>query len=94
MNINWNQILEDAIIGKVVTALVDDGFRLETSPQAGGGSYIYAVENGGKKPPEGFDFWVCIVPGNGTSVISDYSVNLEETLKPVNEFAAQFEEEG
>jgi hypothetical protein len=55
MNANWNQLLEDAIIGKVVTALVDEGFRLEMSDQDGGGLFVYAAEDGGEKPEGGYN---------------------------------------
>lgn len=90
----WNQILEDAIIGKVITALVDEGFRLEMSDQDGGGLFVYAAPDGGEKPDEGYNYWVRLVLGNGADVISDHTVNLETVLKPVNEFAAQFQKEG
>lgn len=45
---NWNQILEDAIIGMAITALVDDGYRIEISDQDGGGLFVYATEDGWK----------------------------------------------
>lgn len=86
----WESILEDAIVGKVIGALIDDGYRLEVSDQDGGGLFVYAAEDGGEKPKAGYQFWVRLVLGNGADVISDYTANLEETLKPVNEFAAQF----
>lgn len=31
--------------------------------------------------------WIALVFGNGPDVISDYTTNLEETLKPVTEYA-------
>ena len=86
-----NAIIEDAIIGKVVTALIDEGFRIEASDQDGGGLFIYAAEDGGKKPKDGYNYWVRLVPGNGADVLSDYTTNLETVLKPVNEFAEQFQ---
>lgn len=89
---NWNSILEDAIVGKVVSALIDDGFRIEMSDQDGGGLFVYAVESGGEKPMDGYNYWVRLVPGNGTDVIVDYTTNLEKTLKPVNDFAEQFQQ--
>ena len=87
---DWNQILEDAIIGKVVTTLIDEGFRIEMSDQDGGGLFLYAAEDGGEKPEGGYSYWVRLVLGNGTDVIVDYTTNLENTLKPANDFAAQF----
>jgi hypothetical protein len=87
---SWNEILEDAIIGKTLMALVDDGYRVEVSDQDGGGLFIYAAEDGGEKPEDGYKFWVRLVPGNGADVIVDYTTNLENTLKPANDFAAQF----
>lgn len=90
--IEWNQIIEDAIVGKLTVTLVDEGFRLEMSDQDGGGLFVYAVEGGGKMPKGGFKYWVRLVPGNGPDVISDYTTNLETILKPVNDFAKQFEQ--
>lgn len=88
---DWSQILEDAIVGKVIGALVDDGFRIEISDQDGGGLFVYAAADGGEKPESGYEYWVKLVPGNGSDVLSDYTTNLEDTLKPVNAFAAQFQ---
>lgn len=87
----WNQILEDAIVGKLVTTLVDEGFRVEMSDQDGGGLFVYAVENGGKMPKGGFNYWVKLVPGNGADVISDFTINLTEIIKPANDLAARFQ---
>ena len=89
--LDMNSIIEEAIIGKVVTALIDEGFRIEASDQDGGGLFIYAAEDGGKKPKGGYNYWVRLVPGNGADVLSDYTTNLETVLKPVNEFAEQFQ---
>lgn len=91
---DWTQILEDAIVGKVVSALIDDGYRVEMCDQDGGGLFVYAAsleENDGRKPRGGFRYWVKLIPGNGADVISDYSTNLENALKPVNEFAAKYQ---
>lgn len=87
---DWNQILEDAIVGKLVAALIDGGYRLEVSDQDGGGLFVYAVPDGGKMPKDGFKYWARIVPGNGADVIVDYTTNLEEIIAPVNAFAHQF----
>lgn len=88
---NWSNILEDAIVGKLIGALVDNGFRLEMSDQDGGGLFVYAVEDGGEKPAEGYKFWVRLTPGNGADVVTDYTTNLEAAMEPVNLFAAQFQ---
>lgn len=88
---DWNQILEDAIVGRVLTALVEDGYRVEASDQDGGGLHLYAAEDGEEMPHDGFKHWVKLVPGNGAEVIVDYTVSLESTIRPVNEFAAQFQ---
>lgn len=88
---NWNQILEDAIIGKVVTALIDDGYRVQLSDQDGGGLFVYAIADGGQEIPEGgYKHWVRLVLGNGADVIVDYTTNLEDTLKEANAFAAEY----
>ena len=84
---NMTQLLEDAILGKIVNALVTNGFRVEVSDQDGGGLYVYAAAGGGQKSADGYDYWVRLVPGNGSNYISDYSTNLESVLKPVNAFA-------
>lgn len=91
---DWTQILEDAIVGKLVTTLIDEGFRIEMSDQDGGGLYLYAAsheENEGRKPRAGYRYWVRLTPGNGADVITDYTTNLTNTIKPVNDFAAQFQ---
>lgn len=88
---DWNQLLEDAIVGKVFMALIEDGYRVEASDQDGGGLHLYAAEDGGEKPRGGYKHWVKLMPGNGADVIVDYTVSLENTIKPVNDFAAQFQ---
>jgi hypothetical protein len=88
---DWNQLLEDAIIGKLFNLLIEDGYRLEASDQDGGGLFIYAAEDGGTKPKVGYAHWVKLCPGNGADVIVDYTTSLELTIKPVNDFAAQFQ---
>lgn len=92
MQINWGEILEAAIVGKVVSTLIDEGFRVQLSDQDGGGLFVYAMPDGEEFPsePGSVNHWVRLVPGNGPDVISDYTVNLQDTLKEVNEFAAQF----
>lgn len=87
----WARILEDAIIGKVLSALVEDGYRVEASDQDGGGFFLYAAEDGGSKPRDGYKHWVRLVLGNGADVIVDYTTSLEATIKPAQDFAAQFQ---
>jgi hypothetical protein len=48
--------------------------------------YILAYTNGHKVG------WVFLVWGNYTDLISDYTTNLEEALKPVNEFVRQLDD--
>ena len=79
---DWNQILEDAIIGKVTGSLVDAGYRVELCDQDGGGLFCYAVPDAGDKPKDGFKFWVQLVPGNGCDVISDFTTNIEADIAP------------
>ena len=86
----WNDILENAIIGKVMIDLIGEGFRLEMSDQDGGGLFIYAVPDGGEKPATGYEYWVKLQPGNGADVVTDYTTNLETVLQPANKFAASF----
>lgn len=89
---NWAAILEEAIIGRLIGTLIDEGYRLEISDQDGGGLFVYAVPDGGEKPEGGYTHWVRLVLGNGADVITDYSTNLEADLKPVNTFAAMFDD--
>jgi len=93
MTIDWNKIIEDAIIGKLVTELTERGFRVALSDQDGGGLYLYAMPDNGEFPLGSREIahWVRLVQGNGSSVISDYSLTLEQDIKAVNEFAAAFE---
>ena len=88
--IDMNEIIEEAIIGKVAMALVGDGYRIEMSDLDGGGLFVYAAPDGGHRPKGGYNYWVRLVPGNGADVIVDYTTNLETTIKPVNDFAEQF----
>lgn len=88
---SMNEMVESAIIGKLLIALVDEGFRVEISDQDGGGLFVYAAADGGSKPKSGYNYWIRLVPGNGSDVIVDYTTNLETTIKPINDFAAQFQ---
>lgn len=88
--LDWPQMLEDAIVGRVIACLIDRDFRIEISDQDGGGLFVYAAEDGGSKPPEGFNYWVRLTPGNGPDVITDYTTNLETVLAPANQLAAMF----
>lgn len=88
----WQDILEQAIIGKLVAAFIDDGWRVELSDQDGGGLFLYAVPDAGDKPNDGYKYWVRLVLGNGADVISDYTTNLERLLEPVNKFAAEWQD--
>lgn len=92
MTTKWDHILESAIVGRLIIALVDDGFRVEVSDQDGGGLFVYAAANGGSKPADGYSYWARLVPGNGPDVIVDYTTNLETIIKPVNDFADLFRE--
>ena len=84
-----NSTLEDAILGKIVMTLLDDGFRVILSNQDGGGLYLYANPGNAEEIPEGgYKYWVRLTPGNGVDFITDYTVNLDEIMKPVEEFIA------
>lgn len=83
--------LEAELMGMVVSAMLDAGFRVVISDCDGGGLYLYGnPDNGEAKPEGGYRHWVRMVPGNGPDYISDYTTNLESVLKPVNDYAAQF----
>lgn len=92
MPMNWAQLLEDIILGKIVTALMDNGFRVVISDQDGGGLHVYGIADNGETAPDGkYDYWVRCVPGNGDTFISDYTTNLETVLAPVNAFSRSVE---
>jgi hypothetical protein len=86
-----NQLIENAIVGHLMLTLIDAGFRLEASDMDGGGLHIYAYPDAAK-PSSRADYWVRLTPGNGADIITDYSTNLVETMKPVDDFAEQWEE--
>jgi len=83
----WGQILEDAIIGRLITALIGDGYRIQASDQDGDGLYVYAMPDAAEFKGKKVNHWVKLVPGNGGYVISNYSANLEATVQPVQAFA-------
>jgi len=89
----WSGILQAAILGKLVDCMVEEGFRVEICDQDGGGMFVYGVPDAGQKPKTGFDYWARLQPANnGSDFISDFTTNLEFTIKPALEFAAQFDD--
>lgn len=89
---DWNRILEDAIVGRLIGTLIEEGYRVEISDQDGGGLFVYAEPDGGEKPVDGWNYWVRLQPGNGADVIVDHTTNLESVLAPVSAFAATFQQ--
>jgi hypothetical protein len=90
-----NEQIERSIVGELVLQLTSDGFRVIFSDQDGGGLYLYAVpDNGECRPADGYDYWIRLVPGNGTDIIVDYSVNLEDALQTVFELVELLEKLG
>lgn len=88
-----DQLLEDAILGRVVGSMLDNRFRVVVSDQDGGGLYVYGIPDNGEKPPEdGYSFWVVLVPGNGIDMISDYSVNLQKIISPALELCKEYDD--
>lgn len=86
-----SEMIENMIVGALVNALLNQGYQAHFSDQDGGGTFVY-VSNDGHKPRGGFKHWVRLMPGNGADVISDYTTSLEETIKPANDLAAQFQQ--
>lgn len=88
----WNEILEHAIVGKLVDALLQEEYRVVIEDQEDGITRVYVHDQDEDHgiPEGGYKMWVKLVPGNGADIISDYTTNLEKVLKPVNDFAAQF----
>lgn len=58
MSNNWDELLEHAIVGRLIACLLDDGFRLEVSDKAGGGLHIYGAPDGGPLPKECYSYAV------------------------------------
>lgn len=83
--------MEALIVGTVISCLLNEGFRIEISDTDGGGTYLYAAENGGHKPRDGYKFWVRFTPGNGADVLMDYTTNLETIIKPANILAEKLQ---
>jgi len=79
----WKQLLEDAIAGKLLSTLLNAGYQVDIEFQ-GGYVWFYAFDT--EKRPSQYKYWVKCVEGNYADFITDYTTNLEETLKPVNEF--------
>jgi len=74
--------LEDIIVGKLLRALNDNDYRAEIETDGYIGVFDSMTDN-----KVGF---IKLVAGNGSEIISDYSTNLEEVLKPVQEFCEQY----
>lgn len=90
MKIDMNELLEQAIVGKLIQALTDEGFNVKAVPQECEYSWIYAWPCELENEPETYDHWVKLVYGNGCDIISDYSMSLETVIKPVNDFTELF----
>lgn len=88
--IKITQLIEDAILGKIIAAMLDAGYRIEISDQDGGGLMIYGSADDADKLA-GYAYWVRLTPGNGVGIIADYSMNLDPVLAPVNAFAQSIE---
>lgn len=52
--------------------------------------YLYIRQSPGQKPMG----WVRLIYGNGIDLISDYTVNLETLLEPINAEINRFEQSG
>lgn len=95
--INLNQLIREAVIGRLVMALVEEGYRVELSDQDGGGLHLYAAPDGGQIADGECRRWIKLVPDNAPEAIfSDWSTarGWEKTFKPVMDFASMFDEEG
>lgn len=91
--IDWNELLEHMILGRIVTAMMDAGYRVVTSIEdAPDYLYVYGIkDNRENKPRGGYTHWVKCVPGNGSDFISDYTTNLESVLQPISETISLFQ---
>jgi hypothetical protein len=85
------KLIKNSIIGELVLALTNDGYRVELCDQDGGGLFLYAAPDSGFKPEDGWEYWVRLTPGNDVYLITDYSINLEDVLAPVFEYAKTLE---
>lgn len=74
------KLIQNAVLGNLITTLTDEGYRCEVTTLAcGDGTFIYAHPDNGHMPKTGATHWVRI----NYSGITDYSVNLEDALTPV-----------
>ena len=91
-----NDHLTNSVIGYLVIALIDDGYRVELSNDDGGGLHLYAAANGKEIPPAGHvKSWVRLIPENSPAgCVHDYTTDLEEIMKPVLAFASALDDEG
>lgn len=95
--LTWQQIPQCVVLGALIEAFLDEGYRVEISDQDGGGLHVYAMPDGAEMPKQGTGeyckAWVKLEPANGArDFISDYSTNLEALIAPVQKVAESFGE--
>lgn len=108
MNVITRRKIEAKIVRKLVRTIIEAGYLITVDTVGGEISYsnnyrkimknIFAtdtVEVLLSRDVEGEQHgWILLVYGNdGFDVIADYTINLEELLKPVNDLASKLEKE-
>lgn len=87
-----NTLFANAVIGMIVTELLEANYRVEVYSDEISSPYIYAYPDGAEVS-EVAEYWVLLhLDNDPIHIISDYSVNLEKVLAPVNKFCASLEE--
>jgi hypothetical protein len=81
-----SNFLMQAIIGRIVLDMIDEGYRVQMSDQDGGGLFLYAMPDAEDFPAQqrAVNHWIRLQPeNNGADIISDYSTNLESIIDPI-----------
>ena len=84
------ETIENILVGKAISALLDEGFQAHVEYREDGYTWVYASEDG-RMPRGGYNHWIKFMTGNGADALVDYTTNLEATLKPVSDLASQFQ---
>lgn len=68
--------IENAILGQIIRDLTDEAYSLAIEEADGPAMRINAMQDGQTVG------WVLFIWGNGGDCLSDFTTNLEKTLKP------------
>jgi hypothetical protein len=80
--------VEHKIIGTLFDELLEEGYQIRTEFDSGTHYLFVYDDTAPTAKPIG---WVKLVRGNGATVISDYTTNLEKMVEPASELADLYE---